>query len=106
MASKSRVLYTGVTNNLGLRVQQHKACVDPFAFTSRYRVYQLVYWEEFESIEQAIAREKRIKGWKRFKKLALIDAFNPQCVDFGVAPAQVLRRLRGSDDMRGKGGSG
>ena len=62
MASKSRVLYTGVTNNLGVRVQQHKACVDPYAFTSRYRVYQLVYWEEFESIEQAIAREKTDQG--------------------------------------------
>jgi putative endonuclease len=96
MASKSRVLYTGVTNNLGLRVQQHKACVDPYAFTTRYRVYQLVYWEEFESIGQAIAREKQIKGWKRFKKVALIDAFNPQWVDFGASPAQIPRRLRGS----------
>jgi putative endonuclease len=97
MASRSRVLYTGVTNNIGLRVEQHRAAIDPTSFTARYRVYELVYFEEYTSIRQAIAREKQIKGWTRAKKIALIDAFNPEWRDLAPrAPAQILRRLRGS----------
>jgi putative endonuclease len=66
MASRSRVLYVGVTKDLARRVDQHKrglAC-----FTSRYRITRLVYFEEFVDIRDAIAREKEIKGWVRMKK--------------------------------------
>jgi putative endonuclease len=64
MASRSRVLYTGITNNLGFRVEKHRAATDPTSFTARYRVYQLVYCEEYQTARQAIDRETQIKGYK------------------------------------------
>ena len=96
MASHSRVLYIGVTNDVARRVTEHRSCVDPDAFCSRYRVFQLVYFEEYQTARQAIAREKQLKVWLRSKKLALVDAFNPEWRDLAPAPAQILRRLRDS----------
>jgi putative endonuclease len=61
MASHSRVLYIGVTSNLGLRVEQHRACTDSNAFCTQYRVWNLVYFEEYQTAAQAIAREKQMK---------------------------------------------
>ena len=71
MASRSRTLYTGVTNNLERRVVEHKRELVP-GFTARYRIERLVYYEVFGDIRQAIQREKKIKGWLRAKKIALI----------------------------------
>lgn len=73
------VLYTGVTNDLKARLYQHKN-PKPYskAFTARYNCYYLVYYEHHTYINQAIAREKQIKGWSRKKKEELITAFNPQ----------------------------
>jgi len=79
MASRSRVLYTGVTNNLARRVGEHKSLVA--GFTSRYRVTQLVYFEEFRYVLDAIAREKEIKGWVRARKIRLIEERNPTWED-------------------------
>jgi putative endonuclease len=60
LTNKSKtVIYTGVTNNLSQRLQQHKSRLNPKSFTSRYNVYYLLYFEEFTSIKDAIAREKR-----------------------------------------------
>jgi putative endonuclease len=75
MASRSRVLYTGVTNDLARRVNEHKRGLTP-GFTSRYRVTRLVYFEEFVDIRDAIAREKKIKGWVRARKIGLIERHN------------------------------
>ena len=75
MASLSKVIYTGVTNNLERRVAEHKHKTNP-GFTSRYNVNRLVYFETFGEIMDAIAREKQIKGWKRFKKIDLIESEN------------------------------
>ena len=75
------VLYTGVTNDLGRRVQEHRERKDPRAFTARYRVDQLVYLEAFHDIGIAIEREKQIKGWSRKKKNALIAKSNPDWED-------------------------
>jgi len=98
MASRSRVLYTGITNNLGLRVEQHRAATDPTSFTVRYRVYELVYYEEYQTARQAIDRETQIKGYSRAKKIGLIDRFNPEWRDLApLAPTQIPRRLRGSE---------
>ena len=74
------VLYTGVTNELRNRIRFHKenANLNRKAFTSKYRCFYLVYYEHFNDIEQAIAREKLIKGWKRNKKDDLISGFNPE----------------------------
>lgn len=80
MASRSRVLYIGVTNDLQRRVDEHKGGrVD--GFTKRYRVTRLVYSELFLDIEHAIAREKQLKGWRRSRKVELIERRNPHWQD-------------------------
>ncbi len=96
MASYSRVLYVGMTNDLGRRVEQHRAALNPKAFCARYRIRQLVYFEEYQTARQAIDRETQIKAYRRAKKVALVDRFNPQWVDLAT-PAQIPRRLRGSE---------
>ena len=75
MASRSRVLYVGVTNDLARRVNEHKSALTR-GFTSKYRVNRLVYFEEFTDIRVAIAREKELKGWKRCRKIELIEESN------------------------------
>ncbi len=74
------VLYIGVTNDLLRRVSEHRDGRGS-AFTAHYRVYYLVYFEEFQSIELAIAREKQLKGWHRDWKFALIRTVNPDLKD-------------------------
>jgi putative endonuclease len=71
------VLYTGVTNNLKERLYYHNNPL-PFskAFAKRYKCVYLIYYEQFFQVEDAIAREKEIKGWSRRKKVDLISAFN------------------------------
>jgi len=64
MASRSRVLYTGVTNDLARRVYEHKRSLTP-GFTSKYHITRLVYFEQFDDVRDAIAREKQLKGWVR-----------------------------------------
>jgi putative endonuclease len=91
MASRSRVLYVGVTNNLTRRVNEHKRGCNA-GFTSRYRVTRLVYFEEFADIRDAIAREKTIKGWKRSRKIRLIERRNPMWEDLAEADPSRLRR--------------
>ncbi len=80
MTSKSGTLYTGMTNDLARRVYEHKHKLIP-GFTKRYNVNRLVYFETFNQSQDAIAREKTIKGWVRRKKLALIKASNPRWAD-------------------------
>ncbi len=76
----NRVLYTGVTSNLLKRVNEHKEKVIE-GFTIRYNVNKLVYYEDFPPMEEAIAREKQIKGGSRQKKLDLIKGRNPNWKD-------------------------
>ena len=76
MASYSRTLYTGMTNNLARRVAEHKGGHGS-GFTSKYKVTRLVYYESTNDVHVAIEREKRIKSWRREKKVALIEAMNP-----------------------------
>ena len=83
MASRSRALYTGVTNDLARRVDEHKRGLWP-GFTSRYHVTRLVYFEEFVDVRDAIAREKQIKGWVRARKIELIERRNPSWGDLAA----------------------
>jgi putative endonuclease len=76
LASKSGVLYTGVTNDLARRMVEHRLKMVE-GFTKVYNVTSLVHYESFGDIRAAIAREKRIKGWLRIKKIALIESHNP-----------------------------
>ncbi len=78
---KNSVLYTGSTSNLRVRIYQHKTKEHPNSFSARYNVDKLVYYEYFHFIEEAIEREKQIKSWKRFKKIKLINDFNPEWKD-------------------------
>lgn len=73
-------LYTGVTNNLKRRVYEHKnKLID--GFTKRYNITFLVYYECFDNIQEAILREKQLKGGSRQKKIDLINDFNPEWKD-------------------------
>jgi putative endonuclease len=93
MASRSRTLYTGVTNNLARRVFEHKEKLLP-GFTTKYKIERLVYFEATEDIRSAIAREKQIKGWTRGKKLALISSVNPTWNDLSVAWYKSTKAIR------------
>ena len=80
MASRSLNLYTGVTNSVYQRALQHKSGkID--GFTKKYKINRLVYYETFEHIGNAIAREKQVKAWTRAKRLALIKSTNPTWQD-------------------------
>lgn len=83
LASTARALYPGVTNDLVRRLAEHRDLSTP-KHTSRYRITRLVYCEEFTGIRQAIEAEKRIKGWRREKKLALIEESNPTWKDLSL----------------------
>ena len=83
LANASRRLYTGVTNNLERRVAEHKQKTHD-SFTPRYNITMLVHVEAFGHIDDAIAREKEIKGWLRAKKVALIEAQNPRWRDLSA----------------------
>jgi len=104
VASKSRTLYVGITNNLERRVYEHRHKLLP-GFTARYNINRLVYFEVFGEIRDAIAREKQIKRWSRTKKVALIESVNRDWKDlsadwFGArrnADARVLRTLSERD---------
>ena len=92
MASKSRVLYVGMTGFLVARVLRHKAG-EGGAFTRKYLVHRLVYYHCFRNVGDAIARETEIKKWRREKKVALIRAENPTWKDLaaGWGGAAVMR---------------
>jgi len=81
MSSLSRTLYTGVTNNLERRVAEHKEG-RPGSFTARYNINRLVYFEEFDDINQAISRG--IKQTARRTKITLIESINPQWRDLSA----------------------
>ena len=78
------VLYTGVTSDLRTRVWEHKMKLDPSSFATRYNLDKLVYIETTPNIAAAIAREKQIKGWVRRRKIALIEAANPEWRDLSM----------------------
>jgi putative endonuclease len=108
---RSHVLYTGITGDLPRRVFQHKNKLVP-GFTSRYNLTRLVYYEEFVYPDAAIDREKEIKGWRRSKKIALIESMNPCWNDLadkwadtykpdsGGAPRKIPRPAGENADLR------
>src|ERR1700684_2097973 len=87
---RSHVLYTGITGNLTRRVWEHKNKVTP-GFTSRYNLTRLVYYECFFYPDAAINREKEIKGWRRSKKIKLIESMNPHWHDLAERWGNVYR---------------
>jgi putative endonuclease len=73
-------LYTGVTSNLAERIFRHREGLTP-GFASRYGCNRLVFYEKYDRMDEAIAREKQIKGGPRARKIALIEAMNPEWRD-------------------------
>lgn len=80
MASDSGTLYTGITSNLEVRVYQHKRGVYP-GFSKKYKCHKLIYYEQFNFVNDAIDREKQIKKWNRKKKENIIKMKNPKWID-------------------------
>ena len=78
--SKNGTIYVGVTGDIRRRIDEHKTGIFK-GFTSKYELKRLVYFEETESIDAAIAREKQLKNWKRDWKLDLIEKVNPNWTD-------------------------
>jgi putative endonuclease len=83
LASKTAVLYIGMTNELERRVSEHKQKLVP-GFTAKYNVSTLVWYDAFSNASDAIAAEKKIKGWTRAKKVALIESMNPKWRDLSL----------------------
>ncbi len=83
IANVSRTLYVGVTNDLQRRVYEHKRKLS-HGFTRKYNLTLLVYFEATPDILAAIAREKRIKGWPRAKKVSLVESVNPKWLDLSA----------------------
>jgi len=83
MTNHSGTLYTGVTNDLTRRVNEHNMQVGS-SFTKKYRMGKLLYFEQTDDILSAIEREKQIKGWIRSKKLALIKSKDPRWIDLAA----------------------
>ena len=81
-SKENTALYIGVTNDLRRRLIEHKNELAD-GFTKRYHLHKLVYYEEFSEINDAISREKQLKGWSRRKKNALIEKRNPDWDDWG-----------------------
>ena len=82
-SASRRALYIGMTNNLHKRVWQHKNHRFE-GFTDDYNAVRLVYWESFADVRNAIDREKKLKSWRREKKLWLIARFNPGWKDLAA----------------------
>ncbi len=80
VASRTGTLYVGITNNIERRIWEHKTGqID--GFSQKYHCERLVYYEVFDQVLDAIAREKRLKGWRREKKIVLIESRNPRWED-------------------------
>jgi len=97
MASRSHTLYIGVTGDLHKRVFQHN-WQEHEGFTARYNCDRLVWFEQHQEVHKAIVREKELKGWRRSKKIALIESVNPAWIDlsrdwYEYEPADYRRAL-------------
>ena len=97
MASRSHTLYIGITSDLNKRVFQHK-WKEHDGFTARYNCDRLVWFESHSEVAKAIAREKELKGWRRTRKIALIEFMNPTWTDlsrewYEYEPADYCRAL-------------
>ena len=80
VSSRSGTLYIGMCNNIERRVREHKSG-EVEGFASEHHCDRLVYWESFDDVRDAIDREKQLKGWRREKKIALIESMNPRWAD-------------------------
>jgi putative endonuclease len=93
IVSRTGTLYVGVTGYLARRIRQHK--IESIeGFTQKYKVHRLVYYETYDHVVMAINREKQLKGWRRGKKIALVEKANPLWKDIAEQWGREIR-LRG-----------
>jgi putative endonuclease len=97
LANATKILYTGMSSDLEGRVWEHKEKMCD-GFTSHFHVCRLVYYESFDDVHKAIGREKQIKGWRREKKIKLIETINPNWHDlseeWGKPAKMVIRQVK------------
>lgn len=82
LVNRSGLFYTGITNNLERRIYEHKNKLVK-GFTEKYNINKLMYYSEFSDVNEAIAWEKKVKDWRREKKISLIKTINPNLTDLG-----------------------
>src|SRR5438045_6437852 len=99
LSSPSEVLYIGMTNGLERRIAEHKQKLIP-GFTAKYNVTRLVFFEAFPTATEAIATERKIKGWTRAKKLDLIRRHNPANRDLAEDFAETWSISGGDPSLR------
>ena len=87
LASRTRELYIGVTNNLSRRLAEHRAGIHPDDHAYRHEIFRLVHVERTSDVGEAIRREKQLKGWRRMRKVELIESANPKWLDLASAPS-------------------
>jgi putative endonuclease len=99
MASSTGTLYIGITGYLESRVAEHKSAAIE-GFTKKYKRDRLVYYEEYDDIGKALGREKQLKGWRRERKIVLIEKINPRWADLAehwgremLFPGQSIKRI-------------
>ena len=100
IANTSKVIYIGVTNDLERRISQHKSKLVP-GFTKTHNCDRLVYYQHFRDIRWAIAREKQLKGWRREKKITLIELNNKTWKDLTsdlIHPSACQNKSKSQDD--------
>ena len=90
LSSRSRNLYVGMTNSLVRRLPEHRSSI-PGTHTAHYNIHRLVYFEYFQYVKNAIAREKELKRWTREEKIALIEKVNPTCEDLYPTLSEPIR---------------
>ena len=87
LASRSRELYIGVTNDISRRVAEHRAGIHPDDHAYRHEIVRLVFVERTTDVRDAIKREKQLKSWRRMRKIELIEDQNPKWLDLASAPS-------------------
>ncbi len=93
VASRKHTLYIGITSGIEARVAQHRAKRFD-GFSAQYNCNRLVWYECYQDVRRAIAREKQLKGWIRSKKIALIEKMNPTWIDLSEGWGKPLQPLR------------
>ena len=99
LSNRSHTLYIGVTNNLHARIEQHRQQT-PGAHTARYKIDRLVYFEFFQYVRNAIAREKELKHWTRPQKIALIESTNPTWEELLLEERDLASPTANADSLR------
>jgi putative endonuclease len=87
LASRSRELYIGVTNDINRRLAEHRAGINLDDHAYRHEIVRLVHLERTSDAREAIRREKQLKGWRRMRKIELIESVNPRWLDLASTPS-------------------